>query len=72
MGINDMELTDEQIKRQDYVDNAIFNLINDVIPSDDELDWNIEIIGNVRDVIHDELVKRGICTAQEFYPEIDE
>ena len=67
-----MELTDVQIERQDVVDNAIFNLICEVNPSDAELEWNIELIGNVRDAIQSELVKRKICTAQEFYPEMDE
>lgn len=72
MCINDMELTDEQIERQDYVDNAIFSLICDVNPSDTELEWDIELIGNVRDAIQNELVSRKVCTAQEFYPEMDE
>jgi hypothetical protein len=64
------ELTDQQIARQDYVDNAIYDLINELIPSDKELDWDIEIIGKVRDTVQALLVERGICTEQDFYPYI--
>ena len=67
-----MELTDHQIARQDFVDNAIFDLINELIPSDKEMEWDIEVIGEVRDVIQAMLVGRGICTEQEFYPYIEE
>ncbi len=64
------ELTDQQIARQDYVDNAIYDLINELIPSDKELDWDIEIIGKVRDTVQALLVERGTCTEQAFYPYI--
>lgn len=67
-----MELTEQQIERQDYVDNAIFDLINELIPSDKEMEWNIEVIGEVRDAIQSQLVDRGFCTEQEFYPYIME
>ena len=67
-----MELTDEQIARQDLVDNAIFNLLNEINPTKVELDWNIELIGNVRDCIQKEFEERNICSTQDFYPEIAE
>lgn len=67
-----MELTDQQIARQDFVDNAIHNLINDLIPSDKEMEWDIESIGEVRDAIQAQLVERGFCTEQELYPYIEE
>lgn len=67
-----MELTDQQISRQDFVDNAIHDLINELIPSVKEMEWDIEVIGEVRDVIQAMLVGRGICTEQEFYPYIGE
>ena len=66
-----MELTNEQIERQDFVDNAIFNMINELIPSDKEMEWNIEAIGKIRDAIQFQLVERGFCTEQEFYPYIN-
>ncbi len=67
-----MELTTQQIERQDFVDNAISNLINELIPSDNEMDWDIEAIGEIRDAIQSQLVTRAFCTEQEFYPYITE
>ena len=63
-----MELTEQQIERQDYVDNAIYDLITKVIPSNRKLEWNIEVIGEIRDTIQSQLVEKGICSEQEFYP----
>ena len=67
-----MKLTDQQIARQDFVDNAIYDLINELIPSDKEMDWDIEAIGEVRDMIQSILVERGLSTEQEFYPYIED
>ena len=67
-----MELTRQQIERQDFVDNAIFDLMNRLIPSDKEMEWDIEAIGEVRDVILAEFERKGICTEREFYPYIEE
>ena len=41
-----MELTKQQIKRQDFVDNAIFDLINELIPSGKEMGWDIKDFPN--------------------------
>lgn len=62
------ELTDIQIKRQDFVDNSIFQLLADVNPSIQTLDWDIEVIGQIRDIINNYFVSKGICTEQDFYP----
>lgn len=67
-----MELTKQQIERQDFVDNAIYDLMNELIPSDKVMEWDIEAIGEVRDAIQSQLIKRGFCTEQEFYPCIEE
>ncbi len=67
-----MELTGQQIKRQDFVDNAIFNLISELTPSDKKMEWDIEFIGEVRGAILTKLVEKGICSEQEFYPYIEE
>jgi len=62
------ELTSEQIKRQDFVDNAIFDLIKTVNPTEKDINWNIEMIGDVRDVIEDWFVERlEITDEQGFY-----
>ena len=63
-----MELTDKQIERQDFVDNAIFELINELIPSEKKMEWNIEMIGEIRDSIQSQLVEKGFCTKADFYP----
>lgn len=67
-----MELTSQQLERQDFVDNAIFDLVNELIPSNNEMKWDIEVIGEIRDAIQSQLVEKGACTEQEFYPYIKE
>ena len=67
------ELTEEQIKRQDSVDNAIYQLIQELNPTADEIRWDIEMIGEVRDVIEDWIVERlKITDEQNFYPWVKE
>ena len=68
-----MELTSEQIKRQDFVDNAIIDLIKTVNPTEKDINWDIEMIGEVRDVIEDWLVERlKITNEPNFYPYLEE
>ncbi len=67
-----MELTDQQLERQDFVDNATFDYINSLIPNDKEIEWDIDSIAQVRDKVWDVLKYRNICTEQEFYPYIEE
>lgn len=67
------ELTEEQIKRQDSVDNAIYQLIQELNPTADEIRWDIEMIGEVRDVIEDWIVERlKITDEQGFYPYLED
>jgi hypothetical protein len=67
------ELTGRQIKRQDFVDNSVFKLINDINPTQKELSWDIEMIGEIRDNIRQWLVEKlGICDEMSFYPYIKE
>jgi len=62
-------LTDKQIARQDFVDNAVFNVIRLINPTKKKLKWNIELIGEVRDSIENVLVdKLRFCTEKTFYP----
>ncbi len=35
------KLTESQIKRQDFVDNEIYDLVKRLIPSAREIEWNI-------------------------------
>lgn len=67
------ELTKEQLERQDFVDNSIFQLIQSLNPSSKEIEWNIEMIGDVRDVIEQWLVEELKLTSEmEFYPFVEE
>ena len=61
-------LTDNQIQRQDFVDNAIYNLLREVNPSEKSIEWNIESIGEIREVIRVWLVERHATTDEmSFY-----
>jgi hypothetical protein len=64
----DMELNKKQIERQDFVDNVIFELLQTVNPTNQKLDWDIEIIGRIRDMI----LSHYNFDEQEFYPFIEE
>ena len=60
---------DKQLKRQDFVDNKMYELVNQLIPSTKEIEWNIEMIGDIRDTIQHWLVdKYKIVNELEFYP----
>jgi len=43
--MNENGLTQQQLARQDFVDNTIFSLIRSVNPSNKEIEWDIEMIG---------------------------
>jgi len=67
------ELTRNQIIRQDFVDNSIYDLINLIKPTSKPIDWNIELIGVVRDSLKSVIVDRlYICNEMEFYPFIED
>ncbi len=67
------ELTDKQIKRQDFVDNSIYQLIQSVNPIDKEIEWDIEMIGDIRDVIAEWMIERlKIIDEQNFYPYLED
>ena len=63
-----MELTNYQISRQDLVDNSIFDLLQTLNPTDKRLDWGIEMIADVRDVIQHHIISKTKCSEQDFYP----
>ena len=66
------ELTDKQIDRQDFVDNAIFNLIQSLNTTDKAINWDIEMIGGIRDVITEWMIERlKITDEQKFYPYLE-
>lgn len=64
-------LTSKQIKRQDFVDNEIFDMINKLNPTERKIEWNIEFIAEVRDKIETILVSDlQLSQKQGFYPVI--
>ncbi|MBI5195823.1 MAG: hypothetical protein HZA10_05840 [Nitrospirae bacterium] len=66
-------LNRSQIERQDFVDNAIFNLIKILNPTNTSIDWNIEMIGEVRDVLRNWYVYNlNITKEQKIYPYFEE
>ncbi len=63
------KLTKQQIGRQDFVDNQIFELMQRLIPQSKQIDWDIEAIGAVRDVIRDCIINnQKLMSEAEFYP----
>ena len=62
-------LSDDHLKRQDFVDNQIYDLVKRLIPSRKEIEWDIEMIADIRDTIQHWLVDRyKIVNELEFYP----
>jgi DNA polymerase sigma len=67
--MNENGLTQEQIEEQDFVDNAIYHFIQSLNPSDKEIPWDIEMMGDVRDVLKEWFVDRmHLIEEQDFYP----
>lgn len=62
-----MQLTNQQTERQDFVDNQIFELMQKLIPSSKKLEWDIEIIGAVRDAIGEQIVDKKFTSEKDFY-----
>jgi len=61
--------TNQQTEQQDRVDNAIYDMICNVVPGGvEKIEWDIELIGTIRDAISTYLVDKDVCTEQEFYP----
>ena len=51
-----MCLTDDQIQRQDFVDNKINQLIKDLAPESTEIEWDIHLISKIRDSVEDVVI----------------
>jgi hypothetical protein len=67
------ELDESQTAIQDFVDNAIYELIQRLNPSQKTIDWDIEMIADIREKIRYWLVERYNLTDEKtFYPYIAE
>ena len=65
-------LTKQKLKRQDFVDNEIFELIQKLVPASRQVEWDIEMIGAIRDAIREQAVDgKRIIKEYQFYPYIN-
>ena len=67
-----MQLTEDQIKRQDLVDNLIFELIQELSPFQTEVKWDIDMIGELRMHIQTIFSEKGWGSEEDFYPSVNE
>ena len=59
----------QKIERWDLVDNAIFNLIKELNPSDKEIKYDGKTVNEIRIVLIRLYVKElKLCTEYKFYP----
>ena len=59
----------QKIEQQDFVDNAIFDLITTLNPSTNEIKWDIKPISEIREVLVNLFVNElKLCTEENFYP----
>ncbi len=66
------ELTNRQIERKEYVDDAIFHLIQELNPTSIEIEWDMEIIGEIREEIQYWIVDRlKLCDEMTFSPYVE-
>jgi hypothetical protein len=67
------ELDESQIAIQDFVDNTIYELIQRLNPSQKTINWDIEMIADIREKIRYWLVERyNLIDEKTFYPYIAE
>lgn len=64
-----MSLSNAEIDRLDFLHNRIHEMVEDVVGK--ELVWDMELIGEISDVVEDYVVKNNIMTAQEFAPYVE-
>jgi len=62
----------QKIAQQDFVDNSIFELINNLCPSSEIINWDIKIISEIRLLLQNLYVNElELCDDEEFYPSIE-
>jgi hypothetical protein len=62
----------QKIAQQDFVDNSILELIKELNPSSDEINWDISVITEIRLILQNLYVnKLELCDEEEFYPSIE-
>lgn len=67
------DLTDEQIARQDYIENEVYELIQRLNPTTKPVKRDMQMISDILDTVEHWFVNRlYLCSARNFYPYIDE
>ena len=67
------ELTNKQVERQDFVDNACHKLLNEMAVGPEVAQWDIGNISTVREAVKEVIVdKLHLMTEMEFYPYLEE
>ena len=61
--------TQRNIERQDFVDNKVFELVNELLPRRKQIEWDIEVIATVREAIFS-IVSDKVhgLNERKFYP----
>lgn len=62
------ELTQQQIDRQDFVNDAIYGLLSELAGKELDYEDMHDLIGSVRGFISAEFNDLGIMPEKEFYP----
>jgi hypothetical protein len=66
------ELSKHQLQRQDHVDNAIYEMLLLVDPKQQGIDWNIDVIADIRDRVSHWFVEYyRITDEMGFYPYVE-
>ena len=61
--------TRRNIERQDFVDNKVFELVNELLPRRKQIEWDIEVIATVREAIFSSVDgKIRELSERKFYP----
>ena len=62
----------QKIAQQDFVDNSIFDLIKELSPSSEIINWDMSVISEIRLILQNLYVnKYELCDEEEFYPSIE-
>jgi len=66
-------MRDDNRQIWDRVDNEIFNLIDELNPTEEVIDWTTDGVAESRAEIRETLIrlyceKLKLCTEEEFYP----
>ena len=66
------ELTGRQLERLDYLHNRIQAMLIEICPNETKtVEWDMELIATIADVVEEFFVRKKYCTDQEFNPYIE-